>query len=124
MEDVTTKKIMLAFEKQEETTGQIKTVLEKHEQTTNYIMDILVSMQIQITGITKTMATRDDIEYLDQRINDVNQKISELDRKNYASDKKFESKFDLLFDAIGELKENFTIMDYNFINLRRKVLAS
>lgn len=109
--------------KNEVTTNDIMEFLHKQNKEMDQIMEQLHGMYLQITGITKTMATRDDIMYLDQRINDVNQKISEIDRKIYASDKKFESKFDLLFDAIGELKENFTIMDYNFINLRRKVLA-
>ena len=117
--------------KKEVTTNDIMEFLQKQNGEMDKIMERLDVLQNQMTNVTSTMidvtstmATKNDMKQLDQRITIVDQKISELDRKIYANDKKFESKFDLLFDAIGELKENFTIMDYKFIFLKRQVLAT
>ncbi|OGL61850.1 hypothetical protein A3C09_04755 [Candidatus Uhrbacteria bacterium RIFCSPHIGHO2_02_FULL_47_44] len=94
MEETTTKKIMLAFEKQ--------------EQTTNQLMEYMIGMD------QKMNIFESKFEQLDKKI----------DQKIDALDKKFETKFDLLFDAVGDLNEKFTIMDYKFLQLKRQMHAT
>lgn len=77
----------------------------KKEVTTNEIMEMLMGMK---------MASKNDLMRLDQSMNTLHKKLDQLD-------KKFETKFDLLFDAVGDINEKFTVMDYKFLQLKRHV---
>ncbi len=81
------------------------------EITTNKIMEYLVAMENRLENrlslVENNMVTKDDLT----------KGLSSLE-------KKFDSKFDLLFDAVGNITEQFTIMDYKFIQFKRQVLAS
>ncbi len=77
----------------------------KKEVTTNEIMEMLMGMK---------MASKNDLMRLDQSMNTLHKKLDRLD-------KKFETKFDLLFDAVGDINEKFTVMDYKFLQLKRHV---
>ena len=89
----------------QQTTAKLEQTTMKLEQTTNNIMEYLVTMKSQ----------------LDTRIDTLDQKF---ETKLNAMDQKFERKFDILFDAIGDINEKFTVVDYKFIQLKRQVLAS
>jgi len=58
MEEVTTKQLMNAIEKQEKTTDQIKVVLEKQEQTTNQLMDYLIRVDQKIDALDKKFESK------------------------------------------------------------------
>ncbi len=62
------------------------------------------------------------------KIDVLNKKIDNIDQKFETKfdqlDKKFEAKFDLLFDAIGDINEKFTVMDYKFLQLKRQFHAA
>ena len=61
------------------------------------------------------------IDVLDKNIDNIDQKF---ETKFDQLDKKFEAKFDLLFDAIGDINEKFTVMDYKFLQLKRQFHAA
>jgi predicted nucleic acid-binding Zn-ribbon protein len=84
------------------------------EVTISDVMNILKEMKSEIKDVKSQMTTKDDLGGLEQRID---QRINTLD-------KKFESKFDLLFDAVGDINEKFTVMDYKFLQLKRQVHAT
>ena len=84
------------------------------------------------------ITTKQIMEYLIGMNNRLDQQIDRLDRKFdgkfvhleqkfeakfQALDQKFEEKFNILCDAIGELSEKFTIIDYKYIQLKRHILA-
>lgn len=102
-------------------------MINKKEVTTNEIMEMLVKMK---TELFSQMATKDDLSRMATKADfgGLKQRIDVLDKKFESKfdqlDKKFESKFDLLFDAIGDITEKFTIMDYKFLQLKRQVHAT
>lgn len=110
MEETTTKRIFLALEKQEDKTNQIVIALEKQETTTKQIMEFLIKMKTQmdhmetrLSSVEKNMATKNDLQQLEN---------------------KFATKFDMLFGAIGDITEKFTVIDYKFLQLKRQVLST
>lgn len=87
-------------------------MVNKKEVTTNEIMDYLMRMDQKIDSLDKKFES----------------KFDQLDKKFEAKfdqlDKKFEAKFDMLFDAIGDINEKFTVMDYKFLQLKRQIHAT
>lgn len=70
--------------------------------TTNQIMDYLIKMENKLES---------KIDSLDQK----------FEKKFEFLEQKFDKRFDLLFDAVGDINEKFTVMDYKFLQLKRQI---
>lgn len=83
-----------------------------------YLIDMKNKNEITMLDLMKAITKTN--EKIDQKIDALDKKFeSKFDQL----DKKFDSKFDLLFDAIGDINEKFTVMDYKFLQLKRQVQA-
>lgn len=63
------------------------------------------------------ITTKQIMEYLIRMDQKIEMKFDQMN-------KKFESKFDLLFDAVGDINVKFTVIDYKFLQLKRQVHAA